>query len=68
MPNSELQPIGTIRGGRSKTPYKFFWNKATHHLYIERAGFFGSKKEQLSTMASSWEMAYHAAEAYAWSK
>jgi hypothetical protein len=66
--NDECKPLGTIRSKRSKKAYRFFWNPANHHVYIERPSFFGSSKERTGHVASSWEMAYHAAEAYAYDR
>ena len=66
--SDELKPLGTIRGKRSKKPYKFFWSPKNHHVYIERSGFFSSTKEKTGHLASSWEMAYHAAEAYVYDR
>jgi hypothetical protein len=59
-----FKPLGTLHGGRTKKPFKFFWNTENHYVYIERSGFFGSSKERTNHLTSSWEMAYHAAEAY----
>ncbi len=62
--NSELKPLATLRGGRTKKAFKFFWNTENHHVYLEQSGFFGSSKVKTDMIASSWEMGYHAAEAY----
>jgi len=66
--NDELKPLGTLRGRSSKKPYKFFWHPKDHHVYIEQAGFFSSSKVKTGLMASSWEMAYHAAESYVYDR
>jgi hypothetical protein len=66
--SNELKPLGTIRGGRSKRPFKFFWHPKDHHVYVEKSGFFSSSKEKTGIYASSWEMAYHAAESYVFDK
>jgi hypothetical protein len=66
--NDELKPLGTIRGGRSKKPFKFFWSPKDHHVYVEQSGFFSSSKAKTGMMASSWEMAYHAAEAHVYQR
>jgi hypothetical protein len=68
MSSSELKPLGTLRGGRSKRPFKFYWSPQNHHVYREVSGFFGSSKEKTSLIGSSWEMAYHAAEAHVYDK
>lgn len=58
------KPLATLKGKRSNNTFKFFWNTEDHHIYIERSGMFGSSKIKIGQIASSWEMAYHAAEAY----
>ncbi len=65
---SEFKPIATLRGGRTKKPFKLYWNTENHHIYVERSGFFSTTKEKIGSFASSWEMAYHAAEAYIYDK
>ena len=63
------KPLATLKGGRSKSTFKFFWNTEDHYIYLEKSGFFGgASKVRTPHYASSWEMAYHAAEAYAHSK
>ncbi|HVX91022.1 MAG TPA: hypothetical protein VHC20_05365 [Candidatus Paceibacterota bacterium] len=62
--SSEFKPLATLHGGRTKKKFKFFWNTENHHVYLEQSGFFGSSKVKTGAVASSWEMAYHAAEAY----
>ena len=63
--SSDYKPLATLRGGRTKKVFKFFWNTENHYVYLEKpVTFFTSPKEKTSIMASSWEMAYHAAEAY----
>jgi hypothetical protein len=63
-----FRPLGTLLGGRTKHPFKFFWNTENHHVYVEQGGFFGSSKVKTNLFAAHWEMAYHAAEAYAHDK
>ena len=63
-----FKPLATLRGGQSKRPIKFFWNTENHYVYYEQSGFFGSSKVKSKYMTSSWEMAYHAAESYAFEK
>ena len=67
--SDEIKPLGTIRGKRSKKPFKFFWHSKDHHVYIEQTSFLcGSSKVKTGVIASNWEMAYHAAEAYAFDR
>lgn len=66
--SDEIKPLGTIRGRRSKKPYKFFWHSKDHHVYVEQMGFFSSSKVKTGLIASSWEMAYHAAESYVYDR
>jgi hypothetical protein len=62
------KPLATLKGKRSKATFKFFWNAEDKHIYIEKSGFFSSSKVKLGQIASSWDMAYHAAEAYVFDK
>jgi len=65
MASTEFIPLATLRGSRTKKAYKFFWNPENHGVYLEKpTTLFGSSKEKTSITASSWEMAYHAAESY----
>jgi hypothetical protein len=64
MASSEFKPLASLRGRRTKKVFKFFWHTENHCIYIEQSGFFSSSKARTGAMASSWEMAYHAAEAY----
>lgn len=66
--STEFKPLATLKGGRTQRPYKFFWNTRTHSVYIEQSGFFSSSKVKTDIVASSWEMAYHAAEAYVYDR
>lgn len=68
MATSELKPLATLRGGRTKKVFKFFWNTRNHHVYLERPAFFGSSIDKLPLIASSWEMAYHSAESYVYDR
>lgn len=69
METSEFKPLATLHGKRTKKTYKFLWNTENHCVYIEEKSTFGfPKKVKTSITASSWEMAYHAAEAYVFEK
>lgn len=65
---TDFKPLATLRGGRTKKSFKFFWNQENHTVYIEQASFFSSSKVKTGIIASSWQMAYHAAEAYVFDK
>ena len=65
---NDFKPLATLHGGRTKKAFKFFWNPENHSVYIEQSGFFGSSKVKTGIVASRWEMAYHAAEAYVFDK
>lgn len=68
MQTTEFKPLAILRARRSKNTFKFFWNTENHYVYIEEKDWLGSRKVKTKIIASSWEMAYHAAEAYVFEK
>ena len=63
--NDVFKPLATLHGKRTNKTYKFYWHTENHNIYRDETTFFGgTSKEKIGQVASSWEMAYHAAEAY----
>lgn len=70
MPSyNPYKPLVTLKGKQSKRTFRLFWNTEDHYVYVEKTGFLGSTtKVRTPHYTSSWEMAYHAAEAYVYDK